>query len=160
MFETNQVGDARSDARSGASRAATFKRREVRWATDGWAAVAPGYGGWHVAFEDWGRGRQLAVYPPTVFHTHRTGLGFVVSAEPDGIVVEGQGDWGDLWHLATFPTLREALLHLCPLTPEQLVMADVLGTATSAPRRGRRRSAPTRPILADMFAEDQAVLSS
>ncbi len=81
-----------------------------------WEMYAPGLGGWtvHREMEDDGA-EFILVDPPLVY-----GDGFTVHREAGEVVVSWFGG------VLRTPTLREALLVICPLSPEGLEAADRL----------------------------------
>ena len=96
----------------------SFSREEIGFAL-AWEIHAPGLGGWTVTHDEDNDGVEvLLVDPPLVF-----GDGFELRLEADSVVIVspiGQ-------HRA--PTLREALLLICPLSPVALEQVDCLAAA-------------------------------
>ncbi len=109
-----------------------FSPEDVRWAS-AWAEVAPGLGGWGVSFaqdaepgndaEPGESGQVLFAYPPSPMR----GLGtlprepWAITATAEGVLI-GDSDYQDI----AAPTLRDALLIVCPLSPDQMAEADAL----------------------------------
>ncbi|HYZ62639.1 MAG TPA: hypothetical protein VE650_09300 [Acetobacteraceae bacterium] len=84
-----------------------------------WEVHAPGLGGWTVQMErddEWGD--SLLVDPPLVY-----GDGFVVRPEEGGTTVT--------WAMGArrVASLREAMLLICPLSPDALAAVELLAAA-------------------------------
>ena len=95
-----------------------FSRTEIAFAL-AWEVHAPGLGGWTVAQDEDEDGTDvLLVDPPLVF-----GEGFEVRPDAAGIVITSALGR----HRA--PTLRDALLLICPLSPAALEATDLLALA-------------------------------
>jgi hypothetical protein len=106
-----------------------FDLGELTWATVGWAAVAPGWGGWLVELEGEAEcGELILVYPPGPGERPERlcGAHFMLSPGDDG-GVNLEGSQGE--PLAGFGSLRQALMALCPLSGPEEAAADVLAAA-------------------------------
>ncbi len=95
-----------------------------------WSRVAPGFGGWQIAFMQISNGEMIDVIPPgaefPVFHV-------LPSAEYVELIQEHSAEMGGGQVLVTrCPALRDALLLLCPLDPECLAAADAGQSSTFA----------------------------
>ena len=95
-----------------------------------WSRVAPGFGGWRIAFMQISTGEMIDVVPPgaefPVFHILPR-AGHVELMQEHSAEVGG----GEVL-VARCPTLRDALLLLCPLDPECLAAADAGQSRTFA----------------------------
>ena len=84
-----------------------------------WEVHAPGLGGWSVMIDEEDDGSEyLLVDPPLVY-----GAGFMV--RPFGAAAEITWDQGTL----VVPNLREAMLRICPLSPDALAAVEQLADA-------------------------------
>ncbi len=95
-----------------------------------WSRVAPGFGGWQIAFMQISSGEMIDVIPPgaefPVFH-------ILPRAGHVELIQEHCADVGGGQVLvAHCPALRDALLLLCPLDPESLATADAGQSRTFA----------------------------
>ena len=100
---------------------AVFPVAELRFAL-AWSAVAPGFGGWKVAVTHISSGEMIDVFPPgaefPVFCViPRTGHVDVIRERP-------AETGGGQEIVAQPPTLRDALLLLCPLGPGCIAEID------------------------------------
>lgn len=95
----------------------SFSDSDVAFAL-AWEIYAPGLCGWTVRrdFEDTGEDLIL-VDPPLNY-----GNGFMLSSDESGVLIEWQGG------RRRMPTVRDALLLICPLPAEALAAADYLAT--------------------------------
>jgi hypothetical protein len=101
--------------------AAHFSPAEVAFAL-AWAAYAPGLGGWSVEADFGEAGAELLlVDPPLVY-----GDGFRISRDGHEVVISWAADERRV------STLREAMLLICPLSPDALAAVEAL-IATSEP---------------------------
>ena len=95
-----------------------------------WSRVAPGFGGWQIAFTQISSGEMIDVIPPgaefPVFH-------ILPRAGHVELIQERCADVGGGQVLvARCPALRDALLLLCPLDPECLVAVEAGQSRTFA----------------------------
>jgi hypothetical protein len=95
-----------------------------------WSRVAPGFGGWQIAFMQISTGEMIDVVPPgaefPVFH-------ILPRAGHVELIQERSAEAGGGQVLvARCPALRDALLLLCPLGPEGLAAADAGQSRTFA----------------------------
>ena len=97
---------------------ARFAPEDVAFAL-AWEVYAPGLGGWTVQMDEDDDGSEfLLVDPPLVY-----GDGFTVRRGPAGATVtwrEGAVDAA---------SVRDAMLKICPLSPESLKAVDLLASA-------------------------------
>lgn len=81
-----------------------------------WELYAPGLGGWTVIRDLEDDGAELVlVYPPLSYEE-----GFTIHRETGTVVITWCGG------VVRVGTLREALLRICPLSPEHLRSADAM----------------------------------
>ncbi len=106
---------AQPTARSGPSR---FEPADLAFAL-AWEVYAPGLGGWSVLVDtDENGGEYLLVDPPLVY-----GDGFVVCPDDTGTVITcSTGTY-------RASNLREAMLLICPLSPDALAAVERLAEA-------------------------------
>jgi len=95
-----------------------------------WSRVAPGFGGWQIAFVQISNGEMIDVIPPgaefPVFHILPRAGHVELIQERSAEVGGGQV------LVARCPALRDVLLLLCPLDPECLAAADAGQSSTFA----------------------------
>jgi hypothetical protein len=97
---------------------ARFAPEDVAFAL-AWEVHAPGLGGWTVEVDADEDGSEfMLVDPPLVY-----GDGFVVRPEPAGASIA----WRD--GTARASSVREAMLKICPLSPDALVAVEQLVAA-------------------------------
>ncbi len=99
---------------------------------EAFSVVAPGRGGWRVEICA-GKTHEDAAEVIVIYAPRSTAIwnpDWNIYAEEDGVIltVVGFPPGSDL---ERFPTLRDALLHLCPLVPEQLAKIDALIRSTT-----------------------------
>jgi hypothetical protein len=96
------------------------------WAA-AWSDTAPGWGGWDVNVDVDEHGEQITVAPPcsdVACFAIRPGLGDDVEMT---VMVEGEDG-----ALRSYPTLQDALLEICPLSPAQRTEVDALAALWAA----------------------------
>lgn len=96
----------------------------------GWSAAAPGFGGWHVAFDDDAAPKLVSVTPPGADQPV-----FVITRVVREAVLHRRHG-GELVELQRFDGLREAALALCPLGDDTLEEIQV-ALEQDFPRHGR-----------------------
>jgi len=93
-----------------------FHHAEVLYALE-WAAIAPGLGGWNVVLDDDRQTRLVSVVPPgaeqPAFFINRDGAEVTITWLRQKVVD------GALVEVGRFPTLRDAVMALCPLSDDQ-----------------------------------------
>lgn len=100
---------------------AAFPVEDLRFAL-AWSRMAPGFGGWQLGVSEMASGEMVEVIPPgaefPVFYVlPRAGCVEVIR---ERVIEVGGGQVS----VATVPTLRDAVLLLCPLGPEAMAQAN------------------------------------
>ena len=98
----------------------TFPVEDLQFAI-AWSRLAPGWGGWQASVSEMATGEIVEVTPPgaefPLFYILPRACGVEVIRERVMEVGGGQVS------VATVPTLRDAVLLLCPLGPDALAQA-------------------------------------
>ena len=106
----------------------SFRPEDVRWAL-AWEEVAPGLGGWRLIFEKDEEGDEVAfAYPPSPIRRLVEREPWSITMTAEGVRIDGRDDDlidGECQGIEA-RSLRDALLIVCPLSPEQMAEADAL----------------------------------